>query len=73
MIVCLCHGVPERVVDETIAAGASTVKEIGLACGAGMGCGACHCMLAKKLATQCSPTTGGAVTRLPLDSVSPTG
>lgn len=41
MIVCLCANVSERELAETIAAGASTVKEVGRRCGAGTGCGAC--------------------------------
>lgn len=41
MIVCLCANVTERQLVETIAAGATTVKEIGRRCGAGTGCGAC--------------------------------
>lgn len=41
MIVCLCANVTERQLAETIAAGATTVKEIGRRCGAGTGCGAC--------------------------------
>jgi bacterioferritin-associated ferredoxin len=41
MIVCLCANVTEREIAATIAAGASTVKEVGRRCGAGTGCGAC--------------------------------
>lgn len=41
MIVCLCHGVRDRDLDAAIATGAATVEEVGRACGAGTGCGAC--------------------------------
>ncbi len=41
MIVCLCHAVRDRDLDAAIAEGASTVEEVGRACGAGTGCGAC--------------------------------
>ena len=41
MIVCLCANVSERDLVATIAAGATTVKEVGRRCGAGAGCGAC--------------------------------
>jgi len=41
LIVCLCHGVRDRDVDAAIGAGAGTVEEVGDACGAGTGCGAC--------------------------------
>ena len=45
MIVCLCEGVSDRRVAETIEAGASTVRDVGRQCGAGTHCGACHCDL----------------------------
>jgi bacterioferritin-associated ferredoxin len=42
MIVCQCEAVCEKRLREAIAAGASTVEEVGRACGAGTGCGACR-------------------------------
>jgi bacterioferritin-associated ferredoxin len=42
MFVCLCTGVTSRVIDEVVAAGASTSKEIAKACGAGSECGRCR-------------------------------
>jgi bacterioferritin-associated ferredoxin len=56
MIVCLCHGVSERVVDECIDAGAATVTEVGLMSGAGMSCGACKCTIEDRIA--CSARSG---------------
>ena len=50
MIVCLCANVSERKLVETIAAGASTVKEVGRRCGAGTGCGACKPLIRECLA-----------------------
>jgi bacterioferritin-associated ferredoxin len=50
MIVCLCANVSERKLIETIAAGASTVKEVGRRCGAGTGCGACKSLIRECLA-----------------------
>ncbi|MEZ4404251.1 MAG: (2Fe-2S)-binding protein [Kofleriaceae bacterium] len=41
MIVCLCYAVRDRDLDAAIAGGAATVEEVGRACGAGTGCGAC--------------------------------
>lgn len=41
VIVCLCHAVRDRELDAAIAEGAETVEEVGEACGAGTGCGAC--------------------------------
>ncbi|MBO0676036.1 (2Fe-2S)-binding protein [Mycolicibacterium sp. S2-37] len=42
MFVCLCHGVTSHVVNEVVAAGATTSKEIAEACGAGSECGRCR-------------------------------
>jgi bacterioferritin-associated ferredoxin len=50
MIVCLCSNVSERELLATIAAGATTVKEIGRRCGAGAGCGACKPLIKECLA-----------------------
>jgi bacterioferritin-associated ferredoxin len=42
MYICLCHAATTKDVDAAIADGAETIDEIGDACGAGTGCGACH-------------------------------
>lgn len=42
MLVCICKGLSERAVKETIDAGASSVEAIGKACGAGTDCGTCQ-------------------------------
>ncbi len=41
MFVCLCTGVTSHVVNECVANGASTSKEVAAACGAGSECGRC--------------------------------
>jgi bacterioferritin-associated ferredoxin len=41
MFVCLCTGATSQVVNECIAKGASTSKEVAAACGAGSECGRC--------------------------------
>ena len=46
MIVCLCRGVSERHIEDTVAAGAKTVGDVSLACGAATDCGACHSLVA---------------------------
>ena len=46
MIVCLCRAVCERVLDDAIAAGASSVEAVRRVCGAGGDCGACLPMIA---------------------------
>ena len=45
MFVCLCRVVADRQVEEAVQNGAQSIEEIGEACGAGTGCGACHEML----------------------------
>jgi len=42
MIVCLCHGVDEREIEELVAQGADSLVSVGRACGAGTDCGACR-------------------------------
>ncbi|HEX3286855.1 MAG TPA: (2Fe-2S)-binding protein [Mycobacterium sp.] len=42
MFVCLCTGVTSHVVDEAVANGAATSKEVAAACGAGAECGRCR-------------------------------
>ena len=42
MFVCLCTGVTSHVVDEVVANGACTSKQIAEACGAGGDCGRCR-------------------------------
>lgn len=54
MIVCLCHAVRDRDLDAAIAEGASTVEEVGRACGAGTGCGACIPEVVDRLARLCA-------------------
>jgi bacterioferritin-associated ferredoxin len=49
MIVCICRAVSDRVIRSTIAAGASSVTEVGKACRAGTCCGACHSSIARLL------------------------
>lgn len=55
MIVCLCNGVSERTVESAIHEGARSVAEVSLQCGAGAGCGACHCQISEQIdRTTCS-------------------
>ncbi len=42
MFVCLCVGATSHVIDEAVANGASTSKQIAEACGAGGDCGRCR-------------------------------
>jgi bacterioferritin-associated ferredoxin len=42
MYVCLCTGVTSQVVNDLVAKGATTSKQIADACGAGADCGRCR-------------------------------
>jgi bacterioferritin-associated ferredoxin len=42
MIVCLCKGVSCHAIRSAVVEGATTVDEIGRACGAGTDCGGCQ-------------------------------
>ena len=42
MYVCLCVGVTNHEVAEAAAQGATTMKQVAVACGAGSQCGRCH-------------------------------
>ena len=42
MFVCLCTGTTTNVVNEVVAAGATTSKQVTEACGAGGECGRCR-------------------------------
>ncbi|MGV9799327.1 (2Fe-2S)-binding protein [Mycobacterium sp. NPDC003449] len=52
MFVCLCTGATSHVVNEIIAAGASTSKEVADACGAGGDCGRCRRTIRAIIAAQ---------------------
>jgi len=49
MIVCLCHGVSDRVIDDAIDDGCSSLRQIGSNCKAGTDCGACRQEIREKL------------------------
>jgi bacterioferritin-associated ferredoxin len=51
MLVCVCRGVSDREVREALARGASTLRDVGRACGAGTDCGSCRGLLRKMLGT----------------------
>jgi len=42
MYVCLCHGITNHTVAQTVAAGATTSKQVAEACFAGSECGRCR-------------------------------
>jgi len=42
MYVCLCRGITNEAVAGTVAAGATTCKQVAAACGAGSECGRCR-------------------------------
>lgn len=58
MIVCSCRRVSDSKIRQTIEAGATTLEQVGAACGAGTGCGACHesiCEMLEEQRQDCGP------------------
>ena len=42
MLVCHCHAITDRDLRKSIRAGASSIEQVGLSCGAATGCGGCR-------------------------------
>lgn len=59
MFVCLCTGTTSQAVNDIIASGASTSKEIADACGAGGDCGRCRRTIRAIIAAHESHPVGG--------------
>ena len=57
MIVCLCEGVSDRVVQQIVEQGHLTVRAVASACGAGTRCGSCVCDLKRMVQGAQSATT----------------
>jgi bacterioferritin-associated ferredoxin len=53
MIVCVCEGLSDREIAQTIQAGANTLNELGHRCRAGIDCGRCREMLRGMLGDRC--------------------
>jgi bacterioferritin-associated ferredoxin len=49
LLVCHCHRICDRAIRASIQQGARSIKEIGLACRAGTGCGGCRPTIAELL------------------------
>ena len=64
MIVCACANVNERKLRATIAAGATTLREIERRCGAGAGCGECRVRVRECL-RQCQAEAASASATAP--------
>lgn len=63
MFVCLCRVVTDGQVKEAIHSGATSIDDVGDACGAGTGCGACHEQIQDMIdreAKPCAKRCGGA-------------
>jgi bacterioferritin-associated ferredoxin len=56
MILCVCRGVSEREVGETIGRGAASVDEVAHHCGAGLDCGTCRHDIHELLRTSARPS-----------------
>jgi bacterioferritin-associated ferredoxin len=67
MIVCLCEGVNDRMIQREIAAGRTTVRALQESCGAGRQCGSCCSDLKRLLqspAAEDGPRGSGATVLL---------
>jgi bacterioferritin-associated ferredoxin len=62
MLLCLCKGVPERVVRLAVINGATTIDAVSARCGAGTDCGACVPMI-HDLIQDAAEDGGGAAAR----------
>ena len=49
MLICSCKAVGARTVRAAIAAGASSIEEVGQRCGAGTDCSGCHVLIEELL------------------------
>jgi bacterioferritin-associated ferredoxin len=73
VLVCLCNTVSKKEIRGCVASGASTVAEVGEACGAGTGCGGCRSDIRALLSRP--PTVGvgsrfGTAVAGPLEAIS---
>ncbi len=57
MIVCVCHALNDRHVQQCIDDGANSVAKLARKCGAGTDCGACVCELRAMLVQNSAPET----------------
>lgn len=58
MYVCLCTGVTDQEIRETIAEGASSVEEVAYCTGAGTRCGSCRSAVAQLVEEHAQPPSG---------------
>ena len=60
-IICHCEAVRERAIVKAVHRGATTVDEVGAACGAGTGCQGCHAAIDELIARHApAPVHAGA-------------
>ncbi len=52
MILCHCKGVSDKSVRSAIQCGASSVRDVARACGAGTGCGGCRPLIQELIRTE---------------------
>jgi bacterioferritin-associated ferredoxin len=70
MIVCLCHGISDRVVRAAIRAGADSEAQVAEVCGAGSCCGGCKPTIQELIHEE---SERGVRRRLPLVAASSVG
>jgi bacterioferritin-associated ferredoxin len=60
MILCHCMGVSDKSVRRAIQCGASSVRDVARACGAGTGCGGCRGTVQEILSTELAAASAAA-------------
>jgi bacterioferritin-associated ferredoxin len=60
MFVCLCTGATSQVVKDVVVNGATTSKEVAVACGAGSECGRCRHTV-RAIIAACEPNGGSSL------------
>lgn len=73
MFVCLCTGTTSHVVNEVIAAGACTSKQVADACGAGGDCGRCKRTIRSIIAAHQDAGCASQFNGCPIRTLRPTG
>lgn len=70
MIVCICKGLSESVIQSVIERGACSVEAVGNACGAGTDCGTCQRSIDELITEQSLAETGRQLRALRAPSAS---
>ena len=73
MIICHCKGVSDRAIRQVVREGATTQRQISLACAAGRSCGGCTPAIREILSAESDADGSSAASFSRLDDVAATG